>query len=77
VRPIAYDIIASNSNGFKPANPGVRKSTNGSSSADLDRGVVEDDDEDDGDFNEEIGIDGPISNVGTCRFICDIFYPVD
>ncbi|KAE9369703.1 methionine aminopeptidase 2-like protein [Stipitochalara longipes BDJ] len=52
---------ASNSVGSKPANPDPQISQSGSSSADLDRGVVSDDDDDDA--IEETEINPSLSNI--------------
>ncbi|PVH73754.1 methionine aminopeptidase 2 [Cadophora sp. DSE1049] len=47
---------ASNSGGLKPANPDPKGSKNGSVSADLDQGIVSDDDDDDEDAKGEAGM---------------------
>ncbi|TVY36218.1 Methionine aminopeptidase 2-2 [Lachnellula cervina] len=51
----------SNSNGLKPANPDPKISQRGSSSADLDRGIVSDDDDDDA--NQDAGMIPSVSNA--------------
>ena len=56
--------IASNSDGLKPANSSPKISQRGSSSADLDRGVVSDDDDDDDAALEKAGMNASTSNVG-------------
>ncbi|TVY32821.1 Methionine aminopeptidase [Lachnellula subtilissima] len=56
-----FQMVGSNSNALKSANPDPKVSQRGSSSADLDRGIVSD--EDDDDANQEAGMNPSVSTA--------------